>query len=416
MTEFDSSRVLNLARRLSFPRFAGSEGEARARELIVEELRSSGYEPALEEFETLTFKIDRAELRVLKPWTADVECAGVGFSGSTPESGVESEVRYVETGERLLLPEEGYILLLSRMPKLEGYKRIMKSKPAGLLVAEGSPHRDLSHVALMPGWRKHGSAPMLRIRFRDAHRILEAGGVRARLTLIQNEWKAKCYNVVVERRGWKYPDEVVVVCAHYDTVYGVPGVIDNACGTALALELARLFSGRRVKRTVRFILFSAEELGLRGSQAYVEKHKDQLENVKMVINLDVHGGALGSNDAIVTGPAQVKPYLEVLSRELGVNLSVREDVMGSDGTPFAKVGVPVVNFSRSSGASAGTHSVGDDGRFVGVWAFESMKPLLLKFLNLLTESEEFPFPREVPEGLKKKITEFFKMLGLEDEE
>lgn len=77
-------------------------------------------------------------------------------------------------------------------------------------------------------------------------------------------------NVIAELRGTEHPDEVVVVGAHYDAYHS--GADDNSSGVAAMLELARLAAGRRFARTVRFVGFDLEELGLVGSTRYVQAH------------------------------------------------------------------------------------------------------------------------------------------------
>ncbi|HEX8433739.1 M28 family peptidase [Archangium sp.] len=74
-------------------------------------------------------------------------------------------------------------------------------------------------------------------------------------------------NVIAELRGTERPDEVVVVGAHYDAYFS--GADDNSSGVAAMLEMARLASGKRFARTVRFVGFDLEELGLVGSTRYV---------------------------------------------------------------------------------------------------------------------------------------------------
>jgi hypothetical protein len=75
-------------------------------------------------------------------------------------------------------------------------------------------------------------------------------------------------NVIAELRGTEHPDEVVVVGAHYDAYYS--GADDNSSGVAAMLEMARLAAGKRFARTVRFVGFDLEELGLVGSTRYVQ--------------------------------------------------------------------------------------------------------------------------------------------------
>jgi Zn-dependent M28 family amino/carboxypeptidase len=74
-------------------------------------------------------------------------------------------------------------------------------------------------------------------------------------------------------RGTEHPDEVVVVGAHYDAYYA--GADDNSSGVAAMLEMARLASGKRFARTVRFLGFDLEELGLVSSTRYVQAHPDE---------------------------------------------------------------------------------------------------------------------------------------------
>ena len=191
------------------------------------------------------------------------------------------------------------------------------------------------------------------------------------------------------------------------------GGVDNAGGVALLMELAKSLSSMDLKRTVKFVFFTAEELGLRGSFNYVEKHKDEVEKVVMMINLDVNGGAIGGCNAVVTGSQEVKTYLEALSKELGVNLSVTQDVYSSDGVPFSNRGVPSVNFYRRSGAGTHIHTPEDDARFSAPIGFKMVGIVVSKFLSRMANAESFPFKREVPDDVKKKVQDYLKNRGFE---
>ncbi len=79
------------------------------------------------------------------------------------------------------------------------------------------------------------------------------------------------YNVVGTKTGTLYPNEEYVLGAHYDSVSN-PGADDNASGTALVLEAARIISQYDSDYTIRFVAFSREEQGLIGSSAYVADH------------------------------------------------------------------------------------------------------------------------------------------------
>ena len=68
-----------------------------------------------------------------------------------------------------------------------------------------------------------------------------------------------CCNIEAAVIGAKCPEQVVVVGAHYDSVFGCPGANDNASAVAATLALARCFADRTPARTVRFVLFANEE-------------------------------------------------------------------------------------------------------------------------------------------------------------
>ncbi|MDQ3264288.1 MAG: M28 family peptidase [Myxococcota bacterium] len=74
-------------------------------------------------------------------------------------------------------------------------------------------------------------------------------------------------NLIAEKTGTTRPDEIILIGAHFDAFYG--GADDNSSGVAAVLELARLFSTRSFDRTVRFVGFDLEEMGLVGSTRYV---------------------------------------------------------------------------------------------------------------------------------------------------
>ncbi len=95
-------------------------------------------------------------------------------------------------------------------------------------------------------------------------------------------------NVVAEWRGTEKPQEVYIVCAHYDTTSGGerPGGDDNASGTAGVLEAARVLTQYQFRSTLRFIGFNAEEEWMRGSLEYVQSLPEDA-NIMGVINLDM---------------------------------------------------------------------------------------------------------------------------------
>ncbi|MGE0562187.1 MAG: M28 family peptidase [Flavobacteriales bacterium] len=108
------------------------------------------------------------------------------------------------------------------------------------------------------------------------------------------------YNLIVTKTGMTYPDKFVIVDGHYDTKNG-PGANDNGSGTSIILEIARLLKDVTTEFSVKFIHFSAEEVGLIGSSHYVNNIViPQNMDIKILLNIDEVGGVNGmTNNTIV---------------------------------------------------------------------------------------------------------------------
>jgi hypothetical protein len=101
-----------------------------------------------------------------------------------------------------------------------------------------------------------------------------------------NTWR----NVVAEKPGLISPDEVYLITAHIDDLPNssvAPGADDNGSGSVAVLLAARLLAERHFAYTVRFVLFTGEEQGLRGSAAYAADCAARREDIRGVVNLDM---------------------------------------------------------------------------------------------------------------------------------
>ncbi len=138
------------------------------------------------------------------------------------------------------------------------------------------------------------------------------------------EWK----NVVGTIEGNKYPEQTIVVCAHFDTksekqlVYA-PGADDNASGCAGVIELARILSKYSFEKTLKFIFFSRESTGQNGSNAYVKSiNRDKLKIIA-ALNMDMIAYGPADEDIdLVTRPeyAWLADTAFSVSRAYGFNV------------------------------------------------------------------------------------------------
>jgi hypothetical protein len=125
------------------------------------------------------------------------------------------------------------------------------------------------------------------------------------------------------------------------------GADDNASGTAAVLELARLFTSRPTRRSVLFVNFSGEELGLLGSQFFVDHSPVPIDSITAMLNFDMVGRMRGDS-VIVYGVATARELPVLLdSANARVGLSIRGvgDGFGpSDQSSFFARNIPVLHF------------------------------------------------------------------------
>lgn len=166
------------------------------------------------------------------------------------------------------------------------------------------------------------------------------------------------WNTVGEIRGSEKPDEVVLLGAHLDSWDLATGGTDNGAGAMAVLEAARIMkaSGVKPKRTVRFVLFSGEEEGLFGSQAYTATHAAELDKIQAVLVLDngtgkITGMALqGREDLRDMWKSMLQP-----ATALGTLVVHSGDKTGTDHLSFLPYGVPAFNYDQLTRGYNWTH-------------------------------------------------------------
>ncbi len=94
-------------------------------------------------------------------------------------------------------------------------------------------------------------------------------------------------NVVAIKYGKKYPGQYYLMGGHYDAVLPGAGADDNASGTAAVLEMARVIQDIELEKSLIMVLFSAEEVGLWGSHAFVDSAVNINLDIEGMINLDM---------------------------------------------------------------------------------------------------------------------------------
>lgn len=167
------------------------------------------------------------------------------------------------------------------------------------------------------------------------------------------------YNTIGEIRGTDKADEVIMLGGHLDSWHAATGATDNAIGCAIMMEAARILKALDVKprRTIRVALWSGEEQGLLGSQAYVKQHFGSYENPKPgyekfggYFNIDSGTGRV--RGASVFGPPGAADILRNLLEPfktdgvMGAAATRSRRLGGSDNTAFNQAGLPGIGLGQ----------------------------------------------------------------------
>ena len=228
------------------------------------------------------------------------------------------------------------------------------------------------------------------------------------------------YNVigVLPGNDPELKDEFVIVGGHYDTTPNPPkarrlffdninnGADDNASGTAMVLELFEKYASTNShKRTLVFILFGGEELGLLGSKHYAENPTINLDKVQLMVNLDMIGRLDEDKNVYLGGvptayglDKAIKPFIE--SSKLNVTSyqhtasGVRSLFSRSDHYNFYKKDVPSLFFF--TGIHKDYHTPRDEANLVNYEGLKLISDLAEKVIdNAANRNDRFEF-RELP--------------------
>ncbi len=415
MADICGERAYRLLEEISFERRGGSTEEKRAAGILAKKLRDIGLDPEIPEFEIWSYEPLEAGLRVLSPYQKEYEVEVYGLTGCTPREGIEAELLYAEEADEVSLATAAdRVVLVNRGVDLKRYRRIAEAEVAGFVAWGGEIYRreDMPKWAIRPEYFKHGKIPGAIIFADDAAELVQKKAEKVRLTIQQDEAEVPSQNVICEIKGREKPDEIVVITAHYDSVPYSMGANDNGAGSAIIMELARHFAQNSPGRTLRFIWCGSEELGLRGSFAHVREQESDPDAIKLVLNVDVAGGILGRNRAVVTGPDSLKHYVDVMSRCTGVAFTTKQDVYSSDSIPFAEQGIPSLNIMRFG---APIHNRHDRAEYLCPERLEELGRFALRFLSDVDAARVFPFEREIPDDVKKKLDKYFQRVRGEND-
>jgi|TARA_B110000196_G_scaffold111232_1_gene96544 hypothetical protein len=235
--------------------------------------------------------------------------------------------------------------------------------------------------------------------------------------------KVKTYNIIATLPGKDkiLKEEYVVIGGHYDSVHNTLGAIhngadDNASGTSMVLELFEKFAASNSnKRTLVFMAFGGEELGLLGSKYFVNNPTIDLSKVQLMVNLDMVGRLdkegkdlqIGGVSTAVNFSTILHPFL--MQKDLNIIDLGKGIFSRSDHYSFYKKDIPVLFFF--TGIHPDYHSSSDDAdkiNYKGMETISSMVNLIIEEFAGTSERLVFqPADEEeqnMPQPAKMKVT------------
>jgi hypothetical protein len=350
-------------------RLSGSKALDQAVAWAAKTMTADGHENVRTEKVMVPHWVRGAEsARITAPVQRQLAILGLGGTVGTPASGVTGEVVVVDTFKELaaLGPKvKDKVVLYNEVMRPwdrergSGYGDTVKYRVAGASVAARlgaravlvrsltsrslrSPHTGtLVYAADAP------KIPAAAVSTEDADLLarLAAGGKPVTVSLslgARTLPDAESANVLGEIVGSDEPDEIVVLAAHIDSWDVGQGAHDDGTGCAIMMQALTVLRRLelRPRRTIRVVLYTNEENGLRGAKGYVDAHRAELANHVMAVESD-SGGFAPRGFEVSGADGAVPKVREIASLLAPIGATeVQKGYSGADIEPMEEHGVP----------------------------------------------------------------------------
>lgn len=358
-------------------RLVGSEGDKKSITWAVNKMKALGFDKVWTEDVTATYwHRGEVEAKVIAPYPHKVVAIALGGSVGTGDKGVKGKIAHFNTFKDLEAAADnslnGKVVFISyRMERHidgKGYGPAVAARKNGAAVAAkkgasaiiirsiGTDNNRLAHTGSVRYDEGGKAIPAASISNPDADMLLNqlkrSDDVEFYLKLTSHsdpKVVAKTANVIGELTGSEFPDEYVTLGAHLDSWDVGTGAVDDGIGVGMMMATVHHIAQLPVKpkRSIRVILFAAEEIGLVGAKTYVEKR-----------NGDMAGHVIGAEWDFGVGPIYEmktgvgKKSLPALYdfakylKPLGVSVNKTNTAKAqSDMSLMSQAGMPSVNFA-----------------------------------------------------------------------
>jgi Zn-dependent M28 family amino/carboxypeptidase len=358
-------------------RQAGTEAEARGRAYMVERLRALGFSNVrVETFEMPVWVRGEESAEIIAPFPQRLTLTALGNSGATRSTGVTGEVVGYGSFEAFLAAPageaRGKIVFVNHAmrptqdgsgygifgaARRQGPTLASRRGALGIVVRsvgtdyDRSPHTGLQIFA--EGVRPIPAAALSVVDAEQLQRILSRAGarrqpVRMRLTLTpRNTGRHQSGNVVAEVPGTDPSAGIITIGGHLDSWDLGTGAIDNAAGVAITTAAAhRIMQAGRPRRTIRVVLFGAEEVGGGGGETHYERNHAR-DNVVLVAESDFGADRVWRvNFSMAESDRAVRDRIAAALTPLGIVVGNGRAGAGADLGAWATSGTAAVDLNQ----------------------------------------------------------------------
>lgn len=405
-------------------RFGGTVQEQEAAGFIAARLAAAGADRVDKETFTCTGWTRReTHLEVTAPVRRAVDCIALPYC---PPGEVEAPLVFLGDGDPQTYADKeeqlrGAIAMVTTatpqfyhraMHRGEKLGRALAAGAAGFIWMRGEPG----------GLPETGSArfnepcpvPAISVSYEAGHELLRLarrGPLRLRIRSTNAIHPVTSHNVVAEFRGQRWPEEVIVIGAHYDGHDISQSAADDGAGTAVLVEAARALGPHKgaLGRTVRLVAFAQEEMGLIGAQHHAQQHRH--EAIRFMLNLDGAGRGSKGSFQLQGWPETTGFFADLFRGMHEADVAVGDRIgLYSDMYPFAALGIPAATFQSQPPASTGAP------RGFGHTFWDSLDKLAPKPIQIdasrvarlalrLATAPDLPLRRKAPAEIGAKLRE-----------
>jgi len=402
-------------------RFAGTPEERQAAEFIVETFRRYGLENArLEEYPYSGWSRGQARLEIVEPIRKEMRCISLPYcpaadiAAELVSAGYGSPAEYGDLGETM---QGRAVMVGSSSPhglgrwvhRKEKYERAVLGGARVFIFVSEHPGAGPETGSLQSD--QPAPIPGISVCKEDGEflkRLMERKGkVKLRLRTTDVNESRKSWNVVADLPGKEVADEMVILGCHYDGHDISQGAVDPASGMAVVVEAARVLSGHapdRLQRTVRFVGFGTEEIGLTGARRYIDAHEDELNGVRFMFNLDAAGGSRRKGMVLHRWP-ELETFFRQAAKEMADEVPVGQKTHPySDHFPFFQQGVPSGHMGDPEAAPHGRgfgHTAYDTLDKVELEDLRKGSSVAARLVLRMASAGEFPARRRSSEAVQE---------------